>query len=134
MACAQQALEDQIALVGDKPSRHAVMALIVGFSGTFAQKLTDVQDNQAQSWLPASAESTKALAATSPTVVSSQRSPGPALIAVTTLWVGLAARTAWPNPPRTTTTATTSDVTRNAPTMRRPVRVCRNPMTAQAMA
>ena len=37
-----------------------VVALVV--SMPYAQKLTDVQDNQAQSWLPGSAESTKALA------------------------------------------------------------------------
>jgi putative drug exporter of the RND superfamily len=36
-----------------------VVALVVSLP--FAQKLTDVQDNQAQSWLPSSAESTKAL-------------------------------------------------------------------------
>jgi RND superfamily putative drug exporter len=36
-----------------------IVALMV--SMPFAQKLTDVQDNQAQSWLPGSAESTKAL-------------------------------------------------------------------------
>ncbi|HEX2895424.1 MAG TPA: MMPL family transporter [Marmoricola sp.] len=36
-----------------------IAALLV--SMPFAQKLTDVQDNQAQSWLPGSAESTKAL-------------------------------------------------------------------------
>jgi putative drug exporter of the RND superfamily len=36
-----------------------IVALLV--SAPFAQKLTDVQDNQAQSWLPGSAESTKAL-------------------------------------------------------------------------
>jgi putative drug exporter of the RND superfamily len=36
-----------------------IIALVV--SMPFAQKLTDVQDNQAQSWLPGSAESTKAL-------------------------------------------------------------------------
>lgn len=36
-----------------------IIALFV--SAPFAQKLTDVQDNQAQSWLPGSAESTKAL-------------------------------------------------------------------------
>src|SRR3954454_20453589 len=35
--------------------------VIWGVSGMFAQKLTDVQDNEASSWLPASAESTKAL-------------------------------------------------------------------------
>ena len=36
---------------------------IVGFvvAGTFSQKLTDVQNNEASSWLPESAESTKAL-------------------------------------------------------------------------
>ena len=33
----------------------------VGVAGGFAGKLTDVQDNEASSWLPASAESTKAL-------------------------------------------------------------------------
>ncbi len=36
------------------------LLLAVGAAG-FAQKLTDVQNNEASSWLPASAESTKAL-------------------------------------------------------------------------
>ena len=35
--------------------------VVLGISGGFAQKLTDVQDNEASSWLPGSAESTKAL-------------------------------------------------------------------------
>src|SRR3954449_9731259 len=35
--------------------------VILGISGGFAQKLTNVQDNEASSWLPGSAESTKAL-------------------------------------------------------------------------
>ena len=35
--------------------------IIVAAAGSVASKLTDVQDNQASSWLPASAESTKAL-------------------------------------------------------------------------
>jgi putative drug exporter of the RND superfamily len=35
--------------------------LAVGVSGGFASKLVDVQNNEASSWLPASAESTKAL-------------------------------------------------------------------------
>jgi putative drug exporter of the RND superfamily len=35
--------------------------VVFGISGGFAQKLTDVQDNEASSWLPGSAESTKAL-------------------------------------------------------------------------
>jgi putative drug exporter of the RND superfamily len=35
--------------------------LVVGVSSAYAQKLTDVQNNEASSWLPASAESTKAL-------------------------------------------------------------------------
>jgi putative drug exporter of the RND superfamily len=35
--------------------------LVVGVSSVYAQKLTDVQNNEASSWLPASAESTKAL-------------------------------------------------------------------------
>src|SRR4051812_2761802 len=35
--------------------------MILGVSGGFAQKLTNVQDNEASSWLPGSAESTKAL-------------------------------------------------------------------------
>ena len=34
---------------------------VFGVAGMFASKLTDVQDNEASSWLPASAESTKAL-------------------------------------------------------------------------
>src|SRR6195952_3468470 len=33
----------------------------VGILGSFAGKLTDVQDNQASSWLPGNAESTRAL-------------------------------------------------------------------------
>jgi RND superfamily putative drug exporter len=39
----------------------AVWLIIVMAAGSVASKLTDVQDNQASSWLPASAESTKAL-------------------------------------------------------------------------
>jgi RND superfamily putative drug exporter len=39
----------------------AVWVIIVMAAGTVAGKLTDAQDNQASSWLPASAESTKAL-------------------------------------------------------------------------
>ena len=35
--------------------------LVVAVASGYAAKLSDVQDNQAQSWLPASAESTKAL-------------------------------------------------------------------------
>ncbi len=35
--------------------------VVVGVSSTFAAKLADVQNNEASSWLPASAESTKAL-------------------------------------------------------------------------
>ena len=35
--------------------------LVVGVSSVYAQKLTDVQNNEASSWLPASAESTRAL-------------------------------------------------------------------------
>src|SRR4051794_36839275 len=35
--------------------------VVLGISGGFAQKLTDVQDNEASSWLPGSAESTRAL-------------------------------------------------------------------------
>ncbi len=35
--------------------------LVVGVSSVYAQKLTEVQNNEASSWLPASAESTKAL-------------------------------------------------------------------------
>src|SRR5919205_2082528 len=47
--------------------------LVVGFwvvvlvvAGGFAQKLTDVQNNEASSWLPADAESTRALAELEP--------------------------------------------------------------------
>ncbi len=40
--------------------------LVVGVAGPLAGKLTNVQDNQASSWLPASAESTKALAKLAP--------------------------------------------------------------------
>src|SRR6478736_1433271 len=40
--------------------------LVVMVAGPMAGKLTDVQDNQASSWLPASAESTKALAKLAP--------------------------------------------------------------------
>jgi RND superfamily putative drug exporter len=39
----------------------AVWIIIVMAAGSVASKLTDVQDNQTSSWLPASAESTKAL-------------------------------------------------------------------------
>ena len=39
----------------------AFWIIIVMAAGSVASKLTDVQDNQASSWLPASAESTKAL-------------------------------------------------------------------------
>src|SRR5689334_13755594 len=35
--------------------------VIIGASSGFSQKLADVQDNEAASWLPTSAESTKAL-------------------------------------------------------------------------
>src|SRR3954469_1680255 len=39
----------------------AAWVLVFMVAGMFASKLTDVQDNEAASWLPASAESTKAL-------------------------------------------------------------------------
>src|SRR3954468_22565717 len=39
----------------------AAWVLVFMVAGMFASKLTDVQDNEASSWLPASAESTKAL-------------------------------------------------------------------------
>ena len=39
----------------------AVWVIIVMAAGSVASKLTDVQDNQASSWLPGSAESTRAL-------------------------------------------------------------------------
>ncbi|MEP9384129.1 MMPL family transporter [Nocardioides cheoyonin] len=39
----------------------AAWIVIFAVAGTFAQKLTDVQNNEASSWLPDSAESTKAL-------------------------------------------------------------------------
>src|SRR5690242_4849464 len=39
----------------------AAWLVILGVSGGFAQKLTDVQDNEASSWLPSSAETTRAL-------------------------------------------------------------------------
>jgi len=39
----------------------AAWIVIIAVAGTFAQKLTDVQNNEASSWLPDSAESTKAL-------------------------------------------------------------------------
>jgi RND superfamily putative drug exporter len=39
----------------------ALWIVVVVVASGFAAKLTDVQDNQAQSWLPSSAESTKAL-------------------------------------------------------------------------
>src|SRR3954453_1741008 len=39
----------------------AFWVIVVVVAGPLAGKLTDVQDNQASSWLPASAESTKAL-------------------------------------------------------------------------
>src|SRR4051812_2446498 len=44
----------------------AAWVVIFGVAGMFAQKLTDVQDNEASSWLPASAESTKALGELAP--------------------------------------------------------------------
>src|SRR4051812_18766962 len=39
----------------------AFWVVVVVAAGSVASKLTDVQDNQASSWLPGSAESTKAL-------------------------------------------------------------------------
>src|SRR3954465_6987202 len=39
----------------------AAWIVVFGVAPGFAQKLTDVQDNEASSWLPGSAESTKAL-------------------------------------------------------------------------
>ena len=59
-----------------------LVALVV--MAGFAQKLTDVQDNEASSWLPASAESTKAIEKlepfqdpdTIPTVVAYERASG----------------------------------------------------------
>src|SRR4051812_31200902 len=39
----------------------AAWIVIIGASSGFAQKLADVQNNEAASWLPSSAESTKAL-------------------------------------------------------------------------
>src|SRR3954449_3383207 len=39
----------------------AFWLVVLVVAAPFAAKLTDVQDNQASSWLPASAESTKAL-------------------------------------------------------------------------
>ena len=39
----------------------AVWLVVVVVAGGFAAKLTDVQNNEASSWLPASAESTRAL-------------------------------------------------------------------------
>ena len=58
--------------------------LMFGIGGTFAQKLTDVQNNEASSWLPSSAESTRALAKLAPfqdqndipTIVVYERSGG----------------------------------------------------------
>src|SRR6059058_3478988 len=58
--------------------------LVLVVAGPLAGKLTGVQDNQASSWLPASAESTKALDKLSafqdendiPTVVVYERSSG----------------------------------------------------------
>jgi len=35
--------------------------IVIAVAGTFAQRLSDVQNNEASSWLPSSAESTKAL-------------------------------------------------------------------------
>ncbi|GAA2119382.1 MMPL family transporter [Nocardioides bigeumensis] len=40
--------------------------IVVGVSSTFAAKLADVQNNEASSWLPSSAESTRALAKLEP--------------------------------------------------------------------
>ena len=44
----------------------AVWVIVVMAAGSVASKLTDVQDNQASSWLPASAESTRALGKLAP--------------------------------------------------------------------
>ena len=44
----------------------AVWIVIVIAAGSVASKLSDVQDNQASSWLPGSAESTKVLDKTAP--------------------------------------------------------------------
>src|SRR5689334_5538403 len=44
----------------------AFWIIVVVASGSVASKLSDVQDNQASSWLPGSAESTKALAKLAP--------------------------------------------------------------------
>lgn len=43
-----------------------VWLLVVAGASTFAMKLTDVQNNEASSWLPNTAESTKALAKLAP--------------------------------------------------------------------
>ena len=48
--------------------------VVVGVSSTFAAKLADVQNNEASSWLPASAESTRALEKLEP-VPGPQRDP-----------------------------------------------------------
>ena len=62
----------------------ALWILVFLVAGVFAQKLTDVQNNEASSWLPASAESTKAVEKLGafqdenniPTVVVYERSSG----------------------------------------------------------
>ncbi len=62
----------------------AFWLVALGVMAGFAQKLTDVQDNEASSWLPASAESTKAIEKlepfqdpdTIPTVVAYERASG----------------------------------------------------------
>src|SRR4026207_1857765 len=65
----------------------AFWILAVGVLGSFAGKLTEVQNNEASSWLPGNAESTKALEKLTPfqnpnaiptTVVSSKQSGSPA--------------------------------------------------------
>src|SRR5215208_6652860 len=63
--CWTRAMHRQIAgkLTG-RVTKWLVLAfwlIVVMAAGTVAGKLTDAQDNQASSWLPASAESTKAL-------------------------------------------------------------------------
>src|SRR5215211_1827566 len=44
----------------------AFWAVVLVLAGGFAQKLTDVQNNESSSWLPADAESTRALAELEP--------------------------------------------------------------------
>ena len=104
--------------------------LVVAAAGPLAGKLSDVQDNQASSWLPASAESTKALEKLAPfqdqndiaTVVVYEKSSG--LTKADLATIGTPAR---PDPE-----ARRHDARRRPPTAPRPSPAsrCRCPRTA----